>query len=58
MAECRVEKFTLKELSAALTKGYIGKTKIVVPMFQRGKRWDKNADKENKFIDSLKKIIP
>lgn len=37
MAECRVEKFTLKELSAALTKGYIGKTKIVVPMFQRGK---------------------
>lgn len=58
MAECRVEKFTLKELSAALTKGYIGKTKIVVPMFQRGKRWDKNADKENKFIDSLKKNYP
>lgn len=41
MAECKVERFSLKELSDALTKGTYGNIKIVVPMFQRGKRWDK-----------------
>ncbi len=58
MAECKVERFSLKELSDALTKGTYGNIKIVVPMFQRGKRWDKNADKESKFIDSLKRNFP
>lgn len=58
MAECTVEKWTLKELSDALSSGKKDKIRIVVPMFQRGKRWDNNADKELKFIDSLQKNYP
>ena len=48
--------WTVKEIFQALkNKKHHGKT-IVVPMFQRGKRW--NSEKEDAFIDSLKRGYP
>lgn len=48
--------WTVKDIAQALkNKKHQGKT-IVVPMFQRGKRW--NSEKEDAFIDSLKKGYP
>lgn len=56
MADCTPEFWSLKEIYESLSKGRNGKKKIVIPMFQRGKRW--KADKEESFIDSLKKKYP
>lgn len=56
MAGCTLENWTLQDLSNALTDMHKDKKRIVVPMFQRGKRWKK--DQENKFIDSLIKGYP
>lgn len=56
MADCTPEFWTLKEIKDSLEKEWNGKKKIVIPMFQRGKRWDK-AKKET-FIDSLRKRYP
>ena len=56
MNYCTHEPWTLKQIYESLSKGYDGKKKIVIPMFQRGKRW--NKEKEETFIDSLKNNYP
>lgn len=56
MADCTPEFWTLKAIKESLEKEWNGKKKIVIPMFQRGKRWDKN--KKETFIDSLRKRYP
>ena len=56
-SECKPELWTLKNVYEALTfKGNDSKRRIVIPMFQRGLRWDE--DKENTFIDSLTHNYP
>ena len=56
MADCTPEFWTLKDIKDSLEKEWNGKKKIVIPMFQRGKRWDKS--KKETFIDSLRKRYP
>lgn len=56
MASCTYEPWTMRDLTDALNSMHKDKKEIVVPMFQRGKRWKK--DQENDFIDSLKKSYP
>jgi len=56
MASCIYEPWSLRDLSAALNDMHIDKKQIVVPMFQRGKRW--KAKQEETFIDSLKNGYP
>ncbi len=56
MADCTPEFWTLKDIRDSLEKEWNGKKKIVIPMFQRGKRWDKS--KKETFIDSLRKRYP
>ena len=56
MADCTPEFWTLKDIRDSLEKEWNGKKKIVIPMFQRGKRW--NKEKKETFIDSLRKRYP
>lgn len=56
MAGCTCENWTLEDLSNALQDMHKDNKRIVVPMFQRGKRWKKMQEK--KFIDSLIKGYP
>lgn len=56
MSGCKCEQWTLSELSTALETKTAGDKKIVIPMFQRGKRW--NAEQEKTFIDSVKEGYP
>lgn len=56
MAGCYSESWTMKDLTDALMNMHKDNKSIVVPIFQRGKRW--KANQENKFIDSLKKGFP
>ena len=56
MAGCTCENWTLEDLSSALRDMHKDNKRIVVPMFQRGKRWKKAQ--EQKFIDSLIKGYP
>ena len=56
MSDCTPEFWTLKDIRDSLEKEWNGKKKIVIPMFQRGKRWDKS--KKETFIDSLRKRYP
>ena len=56
MAGCTCENWSLQDLSSALQDMHKDNKKIVVPMFQRGKRWNKNQEKN--FIDSLIKGYP
>jgi hypothetical protein len=56
MAGCNIEKWSLEELNSALQDKHKDNKKIVVPMFQRGLRWDK--DRKKTFIDSLEKGYP
>lgn len=56
MADCKTETWTLEEIRESLEKETNGNKKIVIPMFQRGKRWD--SKKKECFIDSLKKKYP
>lgn len=56
MATCRYEPWSLKDLSTALNNMHIDRKQIVVPMFQRGKRW--KISQEDAFIDSLLKGYP
>ena len=51
MAGCTCENWTLQDLSSALQDMHKDNKRIVVPMFQRGKRWSRNQ--EQVFIDSL-----
>jgi uncharacterized protein with ParB-like and HNH nuclease domain len=56
MASCYSKLWTMKDLTDALKSMHKDNKVIVVPRFQRGKRW--KVDQENKFIDSLKKGYP
>lgn len=56
MAGCTCENWSLQDLSSALKDMNKDNKRIVVPMFQRGKRWNKNQEKT--FIDSLIKGYP
>jgi hypothetical protein len=56
MVNCVYEPWLLKDLALALSDLHVGSRQIVVPMFQRGKRWGKSQ--EEAFIDSLKKGYP
>ena len=56
MSKCIPELWTLKEIYQSLSKGYNGDKKIVIPMFQRGKRW--SSTQQESFIESLKKSYP
>lgn len=56
MAGCKTENWTVKELSDALQNNHKDNKIIVVPMFQRGQRW--NKDQQQTFIDSLIKGYP
>ena len=56
MASCTYEPWTIKDLTDALKCMHKDRKEIVVPMFQRGKRWKTNQEKA--FIDSLKKYSP
>jgi len=56
MAKCTPELWSLKEIYESLSKGYNGEKKIVIPMFQRGKRW--SSKQQESFIESLKKSYP
>lgn len=56
MAGCTCENWTLRDLSSALQDMHKDNKRIVVPMFQRGKRWSRTQ--EQVFIDSLIKGYP
>ena len=56
MAGCTCENWSLQDLSSALQDMHKDNKRIVVPMFQRGKRWKRTQ--EQKFIDSLIKGYP
>ena len=56
MAGCKCEQWSLNDLATALENKHTDNKKIVVPMFQRGKRW--NAEQEKTFIDSVKEGYP
>lgn len=56
MASCTTENWTLENLASALQDIHKGNKKIAVPMFQRGKCWNRNQQRT--FIDSLIKGFP
>ncbi len=56
MASCTCENWTLEDLASALQSMHKDNKKIAVPMFQRGKRWNKKQ--QETFIDSLIKGYP
>lgn len=56
MAGCYSESWTMKDLTDSLKNMHKDNKIIVVPMFQRGKRW--KEEQEDTFIDSLKKGYP
>ena len=56
MPSCNLEDWTVEELSNAIINEHKDKKIIRVPMFQRGKSWNKSQ--EVNFIDSLKKGFP
>ena len=56
MAGCTCENRTLQDLSSALQDMHKDNKRIVVPMFQRGKRW--SCTQEQVFIDSSIKGYP
>ena len=56
MSGCKLENWTIKELSVAMVNEHKDNKFISVPMFQRGKSWNKLQ--ESNFIDSLKKGFP
>jgi len=56
MNSCTCENWTLEEVSKALQDSSKDNKVIVVPMFQRGKRW--KTLQEQTFIDSMRKGYP
>ena len=56
MSSCKCEQWTLRDLSTALERKSAGNKKIVIPLFQRGKRW--GSEQEKTFIDSVKEGYP
>lgn len=56
MSKRTTEIWTLQEISDALQDLKHGDKRIVIPRFQRGKRW--KAKREEKFIDSIRRGYP
>ena len=56
MAGCTYQNWTLFELKDALQNAHKDNKHIVVPMFQRGLRWD--IKRKKSFIDSMQKGFP
>lgn len=56
MAGCITQNWTVRGISDALENKHIDNKRIVVPMFQRGERWNKKQ--QQTFIDSLIKGYP
>lgn len=56
MKSCDVDKITLNELYDAITHKDGAKHSIIVPIFQRGKSWD--DDQEREFVDSVRMGLP
>ena len=56
MANCNYEPWSLDEIANAISTKHSGKKEIVVPMFQRGKRWTSQQEKD--FVDSLEQGYP
>lgn len=56
MAGCTTENWSVKDVSDALQNNHKDNNIIVVPMFQRGQRWNKGQ--QQTFIDSLIKGYP
>lgn len=56
MSSCFNDKWTLRSIAQAIVLKTVNKKKLVVPMFQRGKRWTK--DQQVKFIDSIQNGYP
>lgn len=56
MSGCNTERWTLEELCSALQNQNKDNKRIVVPMFQRGLRWNKSQ--KQTFIDSLERGYP
>lgn len=56
MSGCSTERWTLEELCSALQNHNKDNKRIVVPMFQRGLRWNKSQ--KQTFIDSLERGYP
>lgn len=54
--KCKCESWTLRGLTSALRNKMNANNRIVVPMFQRGKRWD--SARKRSFIDSLENGYP
>lgn len=53
---CDVDKLTLSELYDSITHKEGAKHSIIVPIFQRGKRWSETLEKE--FIESVRMGLP
>jgi len=56
MDTCSYESWSMKDLAEVLSTHELGNKIIVVPVFQRGKRWKEPQEKS--FINSLKKGHP
>lgn len=56
MPNCKIEPWSLKDLTDALKNMHKDNKEIIVPMFQRGKRWKK--EQEDDFINSLQENYP
>ncbi len=56
MSEIKIETWELGEISEAISKTEYKQKRIVIPLFQRGKRW--SEEKEGNFITSLRKNYP
>lgn len=56
MAGCTYEPWSMKDLTDALRNMHKDNKQLVVPMFQRGKRW--KVEQEEKFIESLRLGYP
>lgn len=52
MAGCTCENWSLQDLSSALQDMHKDNKRIVVPMFQRGKRWKKAQEQKYKGGES------
>ena len=53
MAGCTCENWTLEDLSSALRDMHKDNKRIVVPMFQRGKRWKKTQEQNAEWDQPL-----
>lgn len=56
MSGCEIKTWKVVDLANAISNKCRDKVKLVIPLFQRGKRW--GDTQERKFVDSLSKGYP